>query len=369
MKCLFPLIVLFCFFGSNSYGQEPQDSTKTKKVIVTTVDERQHIGVILSDDGREILLLTESVGKVYLRKDQVVSIKPFINEEVEIYDGDYRTIGPFTTRYYLTTNSLPIKKNEDYAMIHLYGPEVHFSLSDRFSLGLMTTWIASPFVLAAKYTFPTKSEKINFGLGTLAGTSGYLNTFRGFGGLHWGMVTFGDRSSNITFSAGYTYAQYGFQTEREEPGTYPVTTDSYGYINYNIPYTTNNPTPMIKSPVFSIAGVTKVGKRASFFFDSMVFLYSSDERKVPHHEIIYDGMGVATAVEVTEITVSEHNEIEGYGYNNDYSSGVLILAMPGMRFQKKENNAFQVALAGFTRISGGRVLAFPVPMCSWFIKF
>lgn len=360
MKVIIPLIMfLGLLISNNSFGQEPTDTTKVEKVIVTTNDGKTRVGVILSDDGREILLLTESIGKIYIRKETITSIEPFSDDLAESYDGDYRTLGPFTTRYYFTTNSLPIKKNEDYTMIHLYGPEVHFSLSDRFSLGIMTTWIASPFVLAAKYTIPTKNEKINFGLGTLVGTSGYLNTFRGYGGLHWGMVTFGDRMSNITLSAGYSYVQPGFEDVKRIPGTYSYVPDPSGYLSYPDIPTKTVASSMFKAPVVSIAGIAKVGKKASFFFDSMVFFYSSNDTPTSTQEdLIYNSGGTAIGVTISEMPDGDSN-----------SSGITIIAMPGMRFQQKENTAFQIALAGFTRISNGNVLAFPVPMCSWFFKF
>ncbi|MGB1647360.1 MAG: hypothetical protein ACPG9I_08705, partial [Crocinitomicaceae bacterium] len=61
----------------------------------------------------------------------------------------------------------------------------------------MTTWIGSPLIAVGKYTIPTNNKKVNFSIGTMFGTSGYLNEFRGFGGLHWGTFTYGDRKNNI----------------------------------------------------------------------------------------------------------------------------------------------------------------------------
>ena len=57
-------------------------------------------------------------------------------------NGEFRASGPFTTRYYFTNNALPIKKNENYALVHIYGPEVPFSVGNKTSLGLMASWIA-----------------------------------------------------------------------------------------------------------------------------------------------------------------------------------------------------------------------------------
>lgn len=348
------LFLFFLFFSGVSFAQEPSDSSKKEKVIVTTQDGKQRVGFILSDDGRELLLMTEDIGKIYIRKDQINSIKPYDEAYIQIINDEYSTIGPFTTRYYFTTNALPIKKNEDYAMIHLYGPEVHFSLSDRFSIGVMTSWIASPFIVAAKYTIPTKNEKVNFGIGTMLGSSGYLNTFRGYGGLHWGMLTLGDRSNNLTISAGFSYIQPGNQREEIVPGTY-YNSDPVNYSYPILSYETAK-SALITAPAFGIGGIAKVGKKASFIFDSMVFFYSfkgdGTERNISE---TYDPVTSTT----TKIVVSA---VEA-------DPGTVFFLMPGMRFQGGEDNAFQVALAGVTRIKNGDVNAFPVPMCSWFFKF
>jgi hypothetical protein len=342
------------------------DSTETQKVIVTTTDGLERVGIILMDDGREILLLTESIGKVYIKKEHVISIERVPNAEndmIEEYMGDYRTSGPFTTRYYFTTNALPIKKGEDYAMLHLYGPEVHYALNNRLSVGIMTSWIASPFVLAVKYSIPTSNEKINFGLGSLVGSSGYLNNFRGFGGLHWGMVTFGNRMRNITLSAGYSYVQPGFRRDEYQIGEYDWTETPYSWDTtqtYWSPPTIPREelrSSMVKAPVISIAGITKVGKRASFFVDAMAFFYSNNGTQSRNREDIYNPiLGDVTSTVITSADPAQ-------------TEGTVLIVMPGMRFQKKENRAFQIALAGYTRIREGNILSFPVPMCSWLLKF
>ena len=321
-------LVLICSFGAFSQAEGITDSTK----IITMNNGDVRVGVIISDDGREILISTLDIGKIYIRKQDIKNIKPYNPEAGEIVDGDFLANSPFTTRYYFTTNARPLKKGEDYVMIHLYGPEVHFSVNERFSIGIMTTWIASPFVLAGKYSIPTKNPKVNFGIGTLLGTSGYLNTFRGFGGLHWGMATFGDEQQNVTVSLGYSYMN---------PGEY------------------NSPR-LSTAPVLSFAGIKKVGKRASFFFDSMIFFGKSERTTYGYYPVF--------------------NPLTGTYYNdwttstNTYKNTIAFF-MPGMRFQSGPKSAFQFALAGVVysernvtdNISD--VMAFPVPQCSWFIKF
>ncbi len=282
-----------------------------------------------------LLFLSKDIGKIFILKQDVKSIRPFKTEVGEIVEGDYFVNSPFNTRYYFTTNARPLKKGEDYAMIHLYGPEVHFSVSDRLSIGVMTSWIASPFVLAAKYSIPTKNPNVNFGLGTLLGSSAFLNSFRGYGGLHWGMATFGDEKQNLTVSLGYSYMNVGMSAS-----SFNATTSS-----------------LATSPVFALAGIKKLGKRASLFFDSMVFFatrgFSSSE---------YTSYNPTTG----EYTFPPYGNYKG----------VLAFFMPGMRFQSGPKSAFQFALAGVLFAQNfdnptvdDRRRSFPIPQCSWFLKF
>ena len=46
-----------------------------------------------------------------------------------------------------------------------------------------------------------------------------------------------------------------------------------------------------------------------------------------------------------------------------------LYLMPGMRFQKNENRAFQIAVAGVSVWDSGDNITFPLPLISWFFKF
>lgn len=350
------LLTFLCIFlgsGTLLFAQEEQDTVKQEMKIVVLMDGTERIGQILSDDGREILLETAALGKIYISKSDIKEIKLVLGDELETYNGDVRNTGPFTTRYYFTTNALPVKKREDYAMVHLYGPEVHFSVADRFSVGVMTTWIASPFILATKYSFPSKNEKLHLSLGTLVGTSGYLNKFRGYGGLHWGTVTIGDRMKNLSLSVGYSYLNPGFLNSQPVPGTY-IEDESKGYLEADYADVRSG---LITAPVVSIAGITKIGKKASFFFDSMIFYYRQD-KTVYDQEYFY---GSPNSIVVTSNTYTQN--------------GLAMYLMPGMRLQTRANTAFQLALAGVTLIEDindaekRNIMTIPIPTCSWFFKF
>ena len=172
--------------------------------MITKNDGGEFIGEIISDDGREILLMTTTIGKIYINKSDISGITLVDEKSTNKVGGEFRAEGPFTTRYFFTNNSLPLKKNEHYAMIQLYGPEVHFSVSDKLSLGIMASWIASPIALASKLCLYSKNN-IHISLGNILGNSGYIEQGKVFGGLHWLTITKGDRMKNFSFSAGYGY--------------------------------------------------------------------------------------------------------------------------------------------------------------------
>lgn len=362
MKQLLILILLLISFT----GMAQEDTTAVKQlVVVQKFDGKEYIGYILEDDGREILLVTEDLGKIYIRKEQISKIYD-VEDEEHIVNGVYNTEGPFTTRYAFTTNALPIKKGENYAMVNLYGPEVHFAISDNFNIGVMSTWIGSPLVLAMKYSMKTSNENVNFSLGLLSGTSSFLNSFQGYGGLAFGNVTIGDRRRNITLAAGYLYIDPNVGREETfiREGAYET---NYEYLSeYDLPEQDlvrikNN---VITSPMFSIAGYHQVGPKASFVFDSMFGFVGGNLND--------------------EITTSQVSAPIGEPWEDNYVPGVyrhevnhveqpnsfMFILMPGMRFQKNENRAVQVSLAGVVVTRPDRSnLSFPMPTASWYFRF
>ena len=348
MKSVSAIILFFMLFVSG-FASSQVSQTDTNTYVIKKSNGTEYIGKIISDDGREVLIATKELGNIYIPKADITSIK-VVNVEKEMVNNEYRGKGVFTTRYQFSTNAFPIEKDENYALINLYGPEVHFAINKRISIGLMASWIASPLVLAVKYTIPTSNEKINFGFGTLLGTTGYLNQAKGFGGLHWGMVTFGDRAKNVTLSLGYSYFKPGLSRYDTfyQPGTY-VNQSYYS----NIIEKVNS--PLVLAPVLGVASIAPVGKKASFILDAMFILGKTSGEQEQDITNYYNDQG--------QVTYSVVSELRSVTYPR-----INFVFMPGMRFQKSETKAFQVSLAGIIGYADD-LYSFPVPMCSWFYKF
>jgi hypothetical protein len=375
MRKLLFLLGLLLFPSFLIQAQSNPNLDDSTKYIITKNNGIEYVGYILSDDGREVLILTDDLGKIYIPKSDIKNIKK-IDVNRDYRAGEFFGEGVFTTRYQFSTNAFPIKRGDHYAIVNLYGPEVHFSLMDNLSVGIITTWIASPIALALKYTIPTGNEKLNFGLGTLIGSSGYINQARGFGGLHWGMITYGDRRNNITLSAGYGYFDAGNgSVDRLIPaGTYYPIDEGFGYQYFQFPYGSRQSNGLYKGPVIGLAGVVAINAKTSFFIDVMGTFAS---RNGVYQNITYSN---------TNASDSDYAVVsESMDYTETTTNFVI---MPGMRFQKSEKSAFQVSLAGIigtrnyretlfysnSEFNPGifmtkRNYSFPFPMVSWFFKF
>ena len=330
MICIKKIIFLIFIFSIHlSFYSQKTDSLSSKNlVLVTKIDGGEFIGEIISDDGREILLMTTTIGKIYINKSDISNISAVDEESNNKIGGEFRAEGPFTTRYFFTNNSLPIKKKEHYAMIQLYGPEVHFSVSDKLSLGVMASWIASPIAVASKLCLYSK-DNTHISMGNILGNSGYIEQGKIFGGLHWLTITKGDRMKNFSFSAGYGYI-----------------VDNARAIFYNNVNKTQN------AMVISFAGITPVGKKASLIFDSMII---SNKKDNPNYG-------------------RTNSWWRNYNNTDKEITNTTLIMMPSLRINQSYEKAFQLSLAGVIRIDnsymeGYNSMSFPVPTISWLRKF
>ncbi|MFM7301379.1 MAG: hypothetical protein ACKO1R_09600, partial [Crocinitomicaceae bacterium] len=242
-----------------------QTNSKDSIYVIKKANGVELIGKLVSDDGREVLLMTEKMGKVYISKSDIISMK--LIEEGDLVNGEYIEEGPFTTRYSFTTNAFPVKQGENYAMINLYGPEIHFAVTDRLNLGVMTTWYGSPFALAGKYTFATNNKLLNFSIGGIAGSSGFLNSFKGYGVLGFGIGTIGTRKLNASIGLGYSYFSSLGGKELIKTGKYYTDVNNPNYYNYNYENVRPGHTGGL---AISAGGFAKIGKKTGFVMD---FLY------------------------------------------------------------------------------------------------
>jgi hypothetical protein len=336
------------------FAQDQVNEKKDSLFLVTKNDGTSYQCQILSDDGREILIFTEALGKIFIKKSAIRSIAR-VNPARDMRQGVYIGEGVFTSRYQFSTNAFPIKRGENYAVINLYGPEVHFSIAKNLSIGSMNTWLGSPGALSIKYTIETKSPKLNFGAGALLATSGFLNQARGFGGLYYGVLTLGTRRNNISLSGGYVHFNWNHFTKTYSPA------GIYNLVNlpekYNMGWRNT-----IQGPIFGAAGTLAINNRASIILD--MFLLTTSNNRYDQNQ--------------TYFTINDDNFIQFFEPDITLSEkSSHFVFMPAFRFQKMENRAFQFSLSGVIGKSSStwmgntnvRRYSFPVPQLTWYFKF
>ena len=288
LEFLFIAVLALAIPAFNTSAQDPVTTveSKVKKLfIVVKNDGTEFIGYIISQDEREVLIETENIGRVFIPKHEIREIRELGQKDMRA--GSYLGSSVFSTRYFLTTNGLSLKKGDNYALLNLYGPEAHFAIADNLTLGGLTTWIGVPLVASIKYSIHV-NENFHLGMGVLAGTLSWYD-FGSVGALAYGSVTLGNSTNNLTVSGGFA----GVTDGADVSGS---------------------------APLFSVAGMVKLGKNVSFVGDSFIFAGDSP----------------------------------------------LFIIIPGLRFSRSENKAFQFGFAGV--IFEGEAVPFPIPMISWFVK-
>ncbi len=213
-----------------------------KAYIITKNDGTIFIGNILTQDAREILIDTEKMGQVIIPKHEIREIRELKKGEIT-QNGEYIPAEVFSTRYFITSNGLPIEKGESYILWNLYGPDFQFGVGKNFGVGVMTTWFAVPVIGTAKYSIPVNNN-VSLGLGLLLGTGSWEQPDFGLA-LPFGSLTMGDRRKNLTFTGGY--------------GTVWSNQDNAGHF------------------LFSIAGMSKIGNKISLVFDSFIYPSSNND--------------------------------------------------------------------------------------------
>jgi hypothetical protein len=310
-------ILLFC--PILSFGQEENTTVEdTSLYRIVKTDGGELIGYIISQDEREILFKTTDGRKIIIPQFVVKEIIPVKSSDFS-NKGEFIGEDKFSTRYFITTNGLPMKKGEHYVQWNLFGPDFQFAVSDRFGVGIMTSWMAIPIIGTAKYSFKL-GENAHAALGTMLGTSswaGLADSDLSIGlALPFATLSIGDRKSNLAISGGYG----GFWQGGDGDGR----------------------------ALFSVAGMTKISPKFSLVFDSFI-VPPGGNRTVTTYQSVY-------------------NPNTGF-YEDQYITTTekrpgFALLIPGLRWHQSEGKAFQFGFTGI--IANSEVFPIPIPMVQWY---
>ncbi len=300
-------------------GEQQRDQVKH---LVIKNDNTRFVGVITYEDAREVIILTERLGEVAIPKHEIREIREL--GEGEFRDGQFVGEELFATRYFLTTNGLPVKKGESYIQWNLFGPDFQFGIEENFGVGVMTSWFAVPVIGTLKRSWQI-GDNTHLAAGGLLGTGSWSRPDIGII-LPFAALTRGNRSSNINFSLGYgrlyyTIENYNYVTDRTIKDRYRE-----GRV------------------LFSVAALGRINQNFSFVFDSFFMLRGPYRTET---EFVWS----QSMQDMIEVKTEKR------------SPGLMVLS-PGLRWQSRANSAFQFGFTG-ARFEGEFV---PVPMLQWFRK-
>lgn len=311
---LFTLLI-----GSAVHAQ--QDTLKVEDTTtyrIVKYDGTEFIGKIISTDAREVLLLTDNRGPIYIPQHVIKDIVP-VNASEYNQSGEYIGEDIFATRYFITTNGLPIKKGDHYVQWNWFGPDFQFGVGDNFGVGFMTTWLAVPIIATAKYSVQL-GAKSQMAFGALAGSTSWLSfaeeDLNVQGILPFTTYSYGTRRANFAISAGY-----GGVWDRKDPEGRALA---------------------------SVAGMVKIGRKFSLVFDSFLVAPGKWKTMTSEEEIYHPETDTYETITTT---------------HKGRNPGIAIL-IPGIRWHQAPGKAFQFGFTGL--IIDDDVIPFPVPMVQWY---
>ena len=331
---LLPLFVVMLLLFSQVVmtAQDHNDTDQQVKYIIIKNDNSQFIGEIISQDVREVIIRTEKLGDIAIPKHEIKEIRELGAEEFR--RGTFVGPGMFTTRYFLTTNGLPVLKGESYIQWNLFGPDFQFGVADNFGVGVMTSWIAMPIIGTAKYSRQL-GENTSFAAGTLLGTGSWAQPDFGIA-LPYAAITFGGRSHNINFSTGYGLVFYSDEV-------YNPNTDRYRKEKFRE-----------GRLLLSVAGMTRISPAISLVFDSFIMPPGPFRTQTEwDYTWSYDPITGDYTDTVTEFKTTER-------------SPSLMVFVPGIRWHTRPNAAFQFGFTG--AYIDGESIDDLIPVVQWFRK-
>ena len=186
-------------YNSPAIGQT-MDSTKYR---IETVDGNSFYGRLTGRDSVYVYLDALYYGEMKVKHSHVRTIKAIqkeIDEEMGYWPDD-----PQATRYFWAPNGYGLKNKEGYYQnIWVLWNQFAVGVTDKFSMGggmiplFLFAGAPTPIWITPKFSFPIVKNKVNLGVGTLAGTIvGEQSDFA----IIYGIVTFGSRDKNL--SVGY----------------------------------------------------------------------------------------------------------------------------------------------------------------------
>lgn len=202
-------LIFFMMLATGAVKAQNQQRDSTQLYRIETIDGNEYIGFIVEEDEKQIVVKTDRLGKITLRKIDIKKLT--IVNSVQMKNGEYWFDNPQSTRYFWQPNGYGLKKGEGYYQnVWIFFNQVSVGVTDNFLIGVgivplfLFAGAPTPVWIAPKLSIPIKKDKLNMGAGALMGT--VLGEEDTNFGIAYGTVTVGSRDKNFSVGLGYGYA-------------------------------------------------------------------------------------------------------------------------------------------------------------------
>lgn len=192
--------VLLIFFVKNSFAQDTTAINKTEYVAakiyrVLKNDGSEYIGEIIEDNGRELLLNSKSIGKIYIPKHEIKSITLAKRNESSSIQHERTN----ASKYFFTSSAIPLKKKENVLTLYGGAADLKFALSDNISFSTTTSWGLTPIIASLKITHSI-SDNLHIAVGVTGGGIFLFYDEGIYGVAPFGILTIGNQHTNISLT-------------------------------------------------------------------------------------------------------------------------------------------------------------------------
>jgi hypothetical protein len=235
--------------------------------ILTTNDDKTFTGLIVSQNEKEVILKTESLGDLTISNTKIKDIK--IVEKDQIVNGKYFFSNPHPTRYFFGPSAIPLNKGEGYFQnAWILANSVQYGVTDHFSVG---GGMVIPFLFFVTPKFGFKvSDYVHAGGGLIIAST--ISKEANFGvGAAYGSLTLGTYENNFTINAGWgavKEAKYVYN---------PVTQTE----------TNSSAWTFSKRPMFTFSGMARLARKFAVISENWVFSTKDENYNYTTHTSTY----------------------------------------------------------------------------------
>ncbi len=210
-------LIIFLFVGTCLSAQTDSAKLKlnSKIYIIETTDGSIIRGQILSDDGEQFIVKTQTLGAVTVQRTSVKSIK---ESDGKVIEGNVWYDNPNPSRYVVGASAIPQKRGAGYYQnMFLILNGVNYGITDNISVSGATELFSvldgdapSAFCISPRVGYQLR-PKLHVGGGllyTLLASYPNHNHLHSFLGM--GLITYGTHDNNLTFGAGWAAMNRGY---------------------------------------------------------------------------------------------------------------------------------------------------------------